>query len=781
MYGIAWTHSNIGGQSKAGLSHQALFVEAGVTKTAIGTGIWTSGVITGTSNLAISGTITSGLINGQTITSAANFTGTVTSSGAITNSAPSQGNISLSGLLPGYPDNTYPTLKTSGAYLYFSANGVYSGYWYGNSLYVNGSFNGAGTGLTGTAASLTAGAVSSITSGQVTTALGFTPYNSTNPSGYITSAGTAAAIINFTSNPNRTDGNDYSLAGRTQGIYAISGAGLNGPGPAYLNLIHAANGTDVAFQIAGGYVSDNMYFRGTSALQNGTGYSAWRTVLHNGNFNSYAPTLTGTGASGTWGISITGTISAANTSAGAFGSNTGGGNYSFPGTVTAATSVTAPSLAVTSNSQFMAGNVANNIKLKGGSTSATGITGYDSADVWRWQLYGDGTNYGFLNGNWAGWDMMKTVGGALLLNGSQTVLHSGNYNSYAPTLTGTGASGTWGISITGTISAANTSAGAFGSNTGGGNYTFPSGLTVNGAITGPGYASMPLVAGGGNSWYGFGTSDASGGASIAGGYYPYAINNHTGLAFSAHSSYGGIRFYNQNYPTAPMTATPIMQITDGVVYINSNVNFPGSGIWNSSGNVGIGTAVPSALFTIQAPAMSAGSYASPAIRLLQTAQTNYSIDMGIDNLVHGGLFINTQNAGVIANAVTIRRDNGNVGIGTTGPSEKLHVVGNVSASAFLYSSDESLKTNIKTIPNALSNVLNLRGVEFNWKENGAKSIGVIAQEVEKVYPEIVGVDSQTGLKSVDYGKLVGPLIEAIKEQQTKIGELENEIQKLKNK
>lgn len=39
MYGIAWTHPNVGGQSKAGLSHQALFVEAGVTKTAIGTGI----------------------------------------------------------------------------------------------------------------------------------------------------------------------------------------------------------------------------------------------------------------------------------------------------------------------------------------------------------------------------------------------------------------------------------------------------------------------------------------------------------------------------------------------------------------------------------------------------------------------------------------------------------------------------------------------------------------------------------------------------------------------
>ncbi len=57
MYGIAYTHTNVGGQSKAGLSHQALFVEAGVTKTAIGTGIWTAGAITGLSSISASGNL----------------------------------------------------------------------------------------------------------------------------------------------------------------------------------------------------------------------------------------------------------------------------------------------------------------------------------------------------------------------------------------------------------------------------------------------------------------------------------------------------------------------------------------------------------------------------------------------------------------------------------------------------------------------------------------------------------------------------------------------------
>ena len=46
LYGIAWTHTNIGGQSKSGLSHQALFMSGGVTQTAIGTGIWTTGDLT---------------------------------------------------------------------------------------------------------------------------------------------------------------------------------------------------------------------------------------------------------------------------------------------------------------------------------------------------------------------------------------------------------------------------------------------------------------------------------------------------------------------------------------------------------------------------------------------------------------------------------------------------------------------------------------------------------------------------------------------------------------
>ena len=79
-------------------------------------------------------------------------------------------------------------------------------------------------------------------------------------------------------------------------------------------------------------------------------------------------------------------------------------------------------------------------------------------------------------------------------------------------------------------------------------------------------------------------------------------------------------------------------------------------------------------------------------------------------------------------------------------------------------SDESIKTNIKPIENALEKVLQLRGVEFNYKEHGTKSIGVIAQEIEKVFPELVYGGE---IKSVAYQNLVAVLIEAIKELNDK--------------
>ena len=104
---------------------------------------------------------------------------------------------------------------------------------------------------------------------------------------------------------------------------------------------------------------------------------------------------------------------------------------------------------------------------------------------------------------------------------------------------------------------------------------------------------------------------------------------------------------------------------------------------------------------------------------------------------------------------------GSVGIGTTNPTSALQVAGTVSAQDFNTTSDQSLKTNIVTIEDALEKIELIRGVEFNWsKSPHAPSMGVIAQEVESVFPELV---ADTNPKQVNYNGLIGVLIEAVKE------------------
>ena len=90
--------------------------------------------------------------------------------------------------------------------------------------------------------------------------------------------------------------------------------------------------------------------------------------------------------------------------------------------------------------------------------------------------------------------------------------------------------------------------------------------------------------------------------------------------------------------------------------------------------------------------------------------------------------------------------------------------GDVYARGNQLTSDSRYKKDIQTLPSALKNILSLRGVSYYWKDrdDDTQQIGVIAQEVEKIYPQLVHTN-EDGYKSVAYANLVSPLIEAIKE------------------
>jgi hypothetical protein len=106
--------------------------------------------------------------------------------------------------------------------------------------------------------------------------------------------------------------------------------------------------------------------------------------------------------------------------------------------------------------------------------------------------------------------------------------------------------------------------------------------------------------------------------------------------------------------------------------------------------------------------------------------------------------------------------------------------GKLNATSFNSLSDILSKENIKTLDNALSKILVMRGVSFTWKGTEDKSIGLIAQEVEPILPEVVST-SEDGIKSVSYDSIIGLLIEGIKEQQQTIEQMKSSINILLDK
>ncbi|MDD2870554.1 MAG: tail fiber domain-containing protein [Candidatus Gracilibacteria bacterium] len=300
-------------------------------------------------------------------------------------------------------------------------------------------------------------------------------------------------------------------------------------------------------------------------------------------------------------------------------------------------------------------------------------------------------------------------------------------------------------------------------------------------------------------------------------------------------------------------------------------------ISSNGGNVGIGNSSPEGKLDINGTTVFRGNVGFNGTNPTTSTTTNDGfrirtdenyLGVGFDYTIFektdtnapdpdGGIaFTNVGNDGVIDTSMSIK-GNGNIGMGTTIPEQKLHVVGNTKVTGNTYnqgniylnnaapttfyqdtdhrsamihvnsnlfyilrgcgtnsdtrcqynsawplyinlennnahfggnlyglsyntSSDKRLKKNINTLDNSLEKVSKLRGVSFDWKTTGEKEIGLIAQEVEEVYPDLVDTDEK-GMKSVKYSNLVAPMIESIKELKKQNEDLQKRLEILENK
>lgn len=125
----------------------------------------------------------------------------------------------------------------------------------------------------------------------------------------------------------------------------------------------------------------------------------------------------------------------------------------------------------------------------------------------------------------------------------------------------------------------------------------------------------------------------------------------------------------------------------------------------------------------------------------------------------------------------------NIGIGTLTPTNLLTLLeggGPAIADGWSTYSSRRFKTNILPLEGALEKVEQLQGVSYERKTDGKREIGVVAEEVDRVVPELVSHDPKTHeAQGVDYSRLAALLIEAVKSQQTEIQSQQAEIQQLK--
>jgi hypothetical protein len=146
------------------------------------------------------------------------------------------------------------------------------------------------------------------------------------------------------------------------------------------------------------------------------------------------------------------------------------------------------------------------------------------------------------------------------------------------------------------------------------------------------------------------------------------------------------------------------------------------------------------------------------------------------------LVLERLNGGAAAGVMSWNQANGNVGINTLNAGYTLDVAGTIRG-ANVSASDVRFKQDVRPLAGALAAVQQLRGVRYRWNAlgvqhggvAGAEQVGLLAQEVEAIFPELVSTDAE-GYKAVNYAQLTPVLLEALKEQQRQIEQLQQQRQ-----
>jgi hypothetical protein len=104
-----------------------------------------------------------------------------------------------------------------------------------------------------------------------------------------------------------------------------------------------------------------------------------------------------------------------------------------------------------------------------------------------------------------------------------------------------------------------------------------------------------------------------------------------------------------------------------------------------------------------------------------------------------------------------------------------------SAAAFVNTSSARYKDDIETLVGASESLARLRGVRFNWKDSGERSLGLVAEEVSEVFPEVVQTNPDSGqAEAINYAALTAVLVEALKEQQARLDAIATELASIRS-